>query len=326
MGAESIDQLVEDAIQILSDLGIPTDGLKKRRKTRMAKTFLALCDMKKDTSWSEAKSILEGHAFLSRDIIRYMNEYLDEKISDSSYDDIRRKDLLYPVEAGIVLKSAKNIDASTNDGTRKYAVSKDVIPVVRAFKSDNYKNELSAYLSCHVSLRDRLNTERERRLLPVALPTGEEIKFSTGEHNSIQKKVIEIFLPYFGYDAEVFYVGDSSDKFLYLKKERLQEIGFFEISHGKLPDIIAYSKNKNWLYLIEAVHTSNPITEMRKLVLDDLTKNVSIPIVYVTAFNDRANFKKFAHDIAWETEVWIADNPTHLIHYNGDKFLGPHSN
>ena len=42
------------------------------------------------------------------------------------------------------------------------------------------------------------------------------------------------------------------------------------------------------------------------------------------AFPDRAEFRKNAADIAWETEVWIADNPDHMIHFNGDRFLGPH--
>ncbi|MFS2517149.1 MULTISPECIES: BsuBI/PstI family type II restriction endonuclease [Parabacteroides] len=28
-------------------------------------------------------------------------------------------------------------------------------------------------------------------------------------------------------------------------------------------------------------------------------------------------------DIAWETEVWIAENPGHMIHFNGDRFIGP---
>jgi adenine-specific DNA-methyltransferase len=46
----------------------------------------------------------------------------------------------------------------------------------------------------------------------------------------------------------------------------------------------------------------------------------------VTAFPDRVTFRKFAKDIAWETEVWIADNPDHMIHFNGDKFLGPYTN
>ena len=282
--------------------------------------------MKEGMHWHEAKSILDNHAFLSRDIIRYMNEYLDESIADSSYDDIRRKDLLYPVEAGIVLRAATKTNANTNDGTRKYAINEDVIPVIRAFKSKDYPEKLDIYLSNHEKLIDRLNTERELRMLPVRLPTGDEIKFSAGEHNQIQKDIIELFLPYFGHGAEILYVGDTSDKFLYLQADKLQEIGFFEIAHDKLPDVIAYSKKKNWLYLIEAVHTSNPITEMRKLILDDLTKDISAPIVYVTAFNDRATFRKFAHDIAWETEVWIADNPTHLVHYNGDKFLGPYVN
>lgn len=45
--------------------------------------------------------------------------------------------------------------------------------------------------------------------------------------------------------------------------------------------------------------------------------------MYVTAFRDVKTFKKYANNIAWETEVWIAELPSHMIHYNGDKFLGP---
>jgi adenine-specific DNA-methyltransferase len=46
--------------------------------------------------------------------------------------------------------------------------------------------------------------------------------------------------------------------------------------------------------------------------------------IYVTAFQGRRDFRKWAADISWETEVWIADDPDHLIHFNGDRFLGPH--
>ena len=145
-----------------------------------------------------------------------------------------------------------------------------------------------------------------------------------GEHNEIQKAVIEKFLSYFGCGAKVLYVGDTSNKYLYLDSDGLSSLNFFEIAHEKLPDILAYSKTKNWLYLIEAVHSSNPISEMRKLALEELTKNCSADIVYITAFLTKDVFRKFAKDIAWETEVWIAENPEHLIHFNGDKFIGPH--
>jgi len=324
MTLNKLDQLVKDTQQILDDLGIPQADLTSRRKIKMAKAVLALCDMKVGQPWSDTKSIDDNHAYLSRDIIRYMNEHLSENIADSSYDDIRRKDLLLPVEAGIVLKAAIKKSASTNDGTRKYALSSEAAEVFRSFNSVNYKIKLSDYLSKNNSLKERMNRDREMLLVPVTLSTGESILFSAGEHNQLQKSIIEDFLPRFGYSAEILYVGDTADKFLYLKTDRLQDIGFFELSHDKLPDVVAYSKTKNWLYLIEAVHASNPITEMRKLVLDQLTENLKAEIVYITAFNDRNVFRKFAKEIAWETEVWIADNPSHMIHFNGDKFLGPH--
>ncbi len=88
--------------------------------------------------------------------------------------------------------------------------------------------------------------------------------------------------------------------------------------------MLAYSKQKNWLFLIEAVHASNPITELRRRTLERLTADCIFGTVYVTAFLTREGFAKFAKEIAWETEVWIAESPDHLIHFNGDKFLGPH--
>lgn len=118
--------------------------------------------------------------------------------------------------------------------------------------------------------------------------------------------------------------GDTQDKLLFVEEILLGELGFFELSHDKLPDVLAYSKEKNWLFLIEAVHSANPITELRKRTLVQQTKSCSADIIYVSAFLTRAVFRKFARDIAWETEVWIADSPDHLIHFNGDKFLGPH--
>ena len=54
-----------------------------------------------------------------------------------------------------------------------------------------------------------------------------------------------------------------------------------------------------------------------------MTENISAGKIYVTAFLDFKTFKKFSETLAWETEVWIADTPDHMIHLNGDKFLGP---
>jgi hypothetical protein len=47
-------------------------------------------------------------------------------------------------------------------------------------------------------------------------------------------------------------------------------------------------------------------------------------VVYVTAFTDRDSLRKFSSEIAWETEVWVASDPDHMIHFDGEKFLGPY--
>ena len=122
----------------------------------------------------------------------------------------------------------------------------------------------------------------------------------------------------------MLYVGDTENKFLFINRDKLKDLGVFELAHDKLPDVVAYSKEKDWVFFIEAVHTSGPISELRKLTLDKLTEQMQSGKVYVSAFLDRAKFRAFIKDIAWETEVWIADSPDHLVHFNGDKFLGPY--
>ncbi|MCB0277851.1 MAG: restriction endonuclease, partial [Calditrichaeota bacterium] len=110
----------------------------------------------------------------------------------------------------------------------------------------------------------------------------------------------------------------------HLNKKKLEDLNFFEISHNEIPDIISYSKSKNWLYLIEAVHSSGPISELKLMELKKLTQNCSADIIFITAFLNKTTFRKFVSEIAWETEVWIADDPDHIIHFDGEKFLGPY--
>ena len=236
----------------------------------------------------------------------------------------RRKDLLLPVEAGIVLKSAAKPDANTNDGTRGYALNPDFAKQIRSFGSPEWGKNLPNFINKNITLAQELHRNRDLARIPVTFNGDKKIFFSPGQHNQLQKRIIEDFLPNYGYGAEVLYVGDSADKYLYIDEIRLRDLNFFEIAHDKLPDVIAYSALKNWLYLIEAVHTANPITEIRRLILLRLTRKCTASIIFVTAFPNRDLFRKHSKDIAWETEVWIAESPEHLIHFNGDKFLGPY--
>lgn len=315
---------VNEALEILGALGVPLDGLTSRRKEKMAKAFLAVAGMQPKTPWVDVKDSADGRQLLSRRIIAAMNQYWGESIADSSYDDIRRKDLVLPVAALVVLNSAKNPDANTNDGTRGFALNPAAAKAIRAFGTSLWVKEVAAFLQGRQSLADQLLRERNLARVPVQIKDGLTLTFSPGAHNLLQKQVIESFLPIFGFGAQVLYVGDTANKNLFLDKVGLAKLAFFELAHDKLPDVVAYSKTKNWLYLIEAVTTVNPISELRRRTLAALTAECKADVIYVTAFANRAAYRKFAHDIAWETEVWIADAPEHMIHFNGDKFLGPH--
>lgn len=325
--SQPVRQVINEALYILVKCGLPIEGLTERRLEKMALAFLAVADVTDSSGWAKVKGydgIQETHALKTREIIPYINRHFEENISSGSYDDIRRKDLKLPVMAGIVIRSAGNPNAARNDPTRAYALSPEYAALIRGFGTSNWEEDVDEFLSGRATLAEELEQSREIQTIPITLADGQELVFSPGKHNQLQKAVIELFLPRYGYGAELLYVGDTADKFTFINQAKLAELSFFELLHGELPDILAYSPTKNWLFLIEAVHSSGPITPLRLAELKKLTSQCTAEIVFVTAFLDRNTFRKFAPEIAWETEVWIADAPDHLIHFDGEKFLGPY--
>lgn len=322
--AVGVKRVINEALYILNSLGVPFEGLTERRLEKMAMAFLATAGIKRSGHWSEAKQSGSGWAPQTRQIIEYVNKHFSENISSGSYDDVRRKDLKLLTVAGIVERSANDPSAATNNPTRGYALSPQYAGVIREFGVQGWEDQVDELLAETGCLRDRLAAQRNLVTIPVTTPSGDKLLLSPGEHNELQKAIIEDFLPRYGYGSEVLYVGDTADKFLLHAKEKLASLAFFQLAHDELPDIVAYSREKNWLYLIEAVHSSGPINALRLEELRRLTKACSAGIVYVTAFLDRGTFRKYAPEIAWESEVWIAESPDHLIHFDGDKFLGPY--
>lgn len=318
---KQVQELINTTLHILDSFGIPMDSTH-RRLERMAISFLACGDIKTLSDFKEIKDLNDNYSLKTRDIINYVNQNFNENISSGSYDDIRRKDLKLLTVAEVVLRSSPN--SATNDSTRGYSINPFYSNLVKQFGTKNWDSKVKDRLKSVEPLNQKLKRERELKKVKVTLPSGGKIQFSAGKHNDLQKAIIEDFLPRYGFGADVLYVGDTSDKYLYLEEKKLEDLNFFQISHEELPDVVAYSKEKNWLYLIEAVHSSGPISEIRLLQLQKLTQKCNADIVYVTAFLNRPKFRQFMADIAWETEVWIADNPDHMVHFNGDKFLGPY--
>lgn len=317
-----VKNLVFNILDVFQLIGIPVDNTD-RKLERMAKACLAVGKIKKD--FSEACSFEDGFT-RTRDIIAFENEYLGEDISSGSYDDIRRQDLKLLVEAGIIVNSSSTEEQATNNPSRGYGLSTSFANLLHSFGSSRWEILLNEFRKETKSLKEELKRRRDLQKVPVTLPNGKTIVLSYGEHNNLQKAIIEVFLPLFGFGAEVLYVGDTKDKFLHLEKAELEKIKFFTLEHEELPDVVAYSREKNLLYLIEAYHSTGEWDEIRvrkvrrKLEESGCTAN----IIFFTAFENKNIFKQKAKDIAWETEVWIADSPEHLVHFNGYKFLELH--
>ncbi len=318
---DAVKHLIFAMLDVLGEVGIPLEGTS-RRLERMAMACLAVGDIK--TQFTEAKSASDNRFLTTREIISYENTNYGENISPGSYDDIRRKDLLLLVQARIVLNSSSFDSQATNNPTRGYALNPLFSGLIKHYGTDKWRKTLGEYKKQVVFLKDELERKRNLEKIPVKLPWGIELELSAGEHNILQKRIVEDFLPRFGMGAVVLYLGDTSDKFLYKNDEVLSQIGFFTLEHDELPDVVAYCREKHLLFLIEAVHSAGPMSEIRvRKLKKQLEKCTAIPI-FVTTFLNKKEFRKWVTEIAWETEVWIADNPEHMIHFNGYKFLEIH--
>lgn len=313
--------LIFSMLDILEEVGIPLDETP-RRLERMAMACLAVGHIK--SNFQEAKSANDDCFLITREIISFENKHYREDISSGSYDDIRRKDLLYPVQAGIVLNSSAFDAQATNNPTRGYALNPLFAKLLKSYGTPQWVTELETYREQVKLLKEELERKRDLEKIPVKLPSGTNLLLSAGEHNVLQKHIVEDFLPRFGMGAEVLYIGDTSDKYLYKNEEVLEQIGFFTLEHEELPDVVACCKEKNLLFLIEAVHSAGPMDEIRVMKLKKQMENCTAIPVFVTTFLNKKDFRKWVTEIAWESEVWIADSPEHMIHFNGYKFLEIH--
>lgn len=319
---KNIDKLINGMLQILESVGIPFDSISTRTQIRIAEAVLAVGNIRK--SFQEAISAEDNHFLTTRQIIEFENKYLAENASSGSYDDIRRHHLILATKAGLVINSSSLNTQSTNNPTRGYAFSPEFAVLVRAYGTKKWKECLDSFKQHNEELKELLQRKRDLERIPVILPSGIEINLSAGEHNQLQKDIIEQFLPRFGFGAEVLYIGDTTDKFLVRNEEKLSALKFFNLEHEELPDVIAYSESKNLLFMIEAVHSYGQMSEIRVDKLKAKLNECTADLIFISAFENKFIFRKFSSDIAWESEVWIADSPDHMIHFNGYKFLEIH--
>lgn len=181
------------------------------------------------------------------------------------------------------------------------------------------------YLTQNKSLAAKYAMVRKQKLIPVQIAPGKKIKLSPGEHSELIRAIIEKFAPRFAPGSVLVYAGDTGDKWGYFDAVLLTKLGVDVDAHGKMPDVVLHFVEKNWLLLVESVTSHGPVDGKRHAELAKLFAGSTAGLVYVTAFPNRSIMGRYLGEIAWETEVWVADAPSHLIHFNGVRFLGPYN-
>jgi len=207
--SEDLQEKINEALFILEQFGISIKDKSPRLKEKIALGFLSLGDMNEDNEWNELKDITETQR-TSRDIIKHQNDEYGENRSSGSYDDVRREDIKELVLANIVLNTKPK--SAKNDPTRKYGISKEYAGVARTFGTNEWDSQLKIIVAKNGKFVDRTSVKREFEKVPITLPDGITLNFSVGEHNELQKAIIEEFLPRYCPGGDLLYLGDSEDK------------------------------------------------------------------------------------------------------------------
>ncbi len=307
---------IDNARKILISLGLP----RAQQNERSALCLLALLDLRPGRKWAEAQNPLIGIT----PIMDWIRDHYKKTYAPNTRETVRRQTMHQFVDAGIVLYNPDKPDRPVNSPAAVYQIEPSALALLRSFTTKAWQNKLTAYLADRQTLAARYARERKQNLIPVKIAPGAKITLSPGEHSELIRAIIEDFGARFVPDGVLIYAGDTGEKWGYFDAALLSKLGVSVDAHGKMPDVVLYYPERNWLLLVESVTSHGPVGAKRHAELARLFSNSKAGLVYVTAFPSRAVMSRYIGEIAWETEVWCADAPSHLIHFNGERFLGPY--
>lgn len=308
--------LIEEALEILQGLGLPS----AQQNERSALTLLALLNLFPGRGWAEAEAPFMGVT----PIMQWMETHYRKEYAPNTRETVRRQTLHQFLAAGMVMQNPDNPARPVNSPKTVYQIEPETLALLRTFKTETWQANLSTYLGSRTTLIERYARSRRQRLIPLRITPDQEIALSAGRHSELIKAIVESFAPRFVPDSQLIYVGDTGNKWGYFNETKLAALGVNVDAHGKMPDVVLYYPAQEWLVLVEAVTSHGPVDGKRHAELRALFAGAMPGLVYVTAFPNRATLSRYLHAIDWETEVWVADAPDHLIHFDGERFLGPY--
>lgn len=310
-------EYIDSALQIIASLGLP----RAQQNERSALSLLALLNLTPDKPWEKAEKPLVGIT----PIMDWAREHYGKDYAPNTRETFRRQTMHQFCDAGLALYNPDEPHRPVNSPKAVYQIEPAALTLLRTYGTKDWHNYLSAYLAERETLVAKYAKEREQTRIPVEVAPGKKITLSPGEHSELIRAIIEDFAPRFAPGSLLVYAGDTGEKWGYFDAPLLADLGVDVDSHGKMPDVVLYFSDKNWLLLVESVTSHGPVDGKRYTELTKLFSGSKAGLVYVTAFPNRSVMARYIGEIAWESEVWVSDSPSHMIHFNGVRFLGPYS-
>jgi adenine-specific DNA-methyltransferase len=305
---------IEEALAILKHINAP----KQQQNERSALCLLALADIRPQTPWHQATAPRRRIT----EMMDWFRDYYGKQYAPNTRETVRRQTMHQFVQMGIVVENPDRPDRPINSPQWCYQLHQQALSLLKSYGSEAWEEARRNYaISVTNLLQDR---NRNIPIIPVSLPNGQAIQLSSGGQNILIKDILESFCPRFTPGGFVLHVGDAGDKFIINETQKFREMGIELNPHGKMPDIVVYYEQQDWLVLIEAVTSHGPVNLKRRNELKQLFQSSNKGLVFVTAFPSRKEMTRYLAEISWETEVWVADQPDHMIHFNGERFLGPY--
>jgi len=308
---------IDNAHKILISLGLP----RAQQNERSALCLLALLNLTPAKTWAEAENPLLGIT----PIMDWIRDHYKKIYAPNTRETVRRQTMHQFVDAGLAVYNPDKPDRPVNSPAAVYQIEPSALALLRSFGKRRWHEKLTAYLAKAQTLAARYANERQQNLIAVQVAPGKQIALSPGEHSELVRAIIADFAARFVPGAVLIYAGDTGEKWSYFDAPLLAQLGVNVDAHGKMPDVVLHYPERNWLLLVESVTSHGPVDGKRHAELARLFAGATAGLVYVTAFPNRAIMGRYLGEIAWETEVWVADAPSHLIHFNGVRFLGPYT-
>jgi adenine-specific DNA-methyltransferase len=307
-------QKLEEARTILKAIGAP----KEQQNERSALCLLALANIQPAQSWSEASAPMRRIT----EMMDWFRDHYGKQYAPNTRETVRRQTMHQFVQMGLVVENPDQADRPINSPKWCYRLDDQALLLLKTYGSQEWEQSVKSY---HAQVNNLLrNKTRKISKLPITLPNGQVIELSSGGQNLLIRDVLESFCPRFTPGGILLYLGDAGDKFVIHETQKFEELGINLDPHGKMPDVVIYYQQQDWLVLLEAVTTHGPVNLKRHNELKKLFETSQKGLVFVTAFPSRKEMTRYLAEISWETEVWVADQPDHLIHFNGERFLGPY--